>query len=295
VEQNARVRHNLLVNDYERVASIIRFLDAQHSQQPDLDELASRLKLSRYHFHRLFSRWAGVTPKDFLQCLTMQHARERLRRGATVLETAFDSGLSSPSRLHDLCMTLEAATPGEIKTGGAGWTIEVGCAESPFGWCVVGTGPRGVCHLAFVDARERQNAAASVAELWPGADVRRNDRQAREIVEQIFQFPRNGSPATLRAFVRATPFQLRVWRALLRVPTGALVSYGNLAAAVGSPAAARAVGTAVGSNPVAFLIPCHRVIRETGVMGEYRWGRERKRLMLGWEDMRRSSSVEALR
>ena len=147
------------MNDYERVARIIRFLDARHEEQPDLDALAVRAGLSRFHFHRLFSRWAGVTPKDFLQCLTVRHARERLCRGESVLDATLNEGLSSPGRLHDLCVTLEAATPGEIKSGGAGWTIDAGFIASPFGNCFIGVGPRGVCHLAFVETRPRRAAA----------------------------------------------------------------------------------------------------------------------------------------
>jgi AraC family transcriptional regulator of adaptative response/methylated-DNA-[protein]-cysteine methyltransferase len=225
----------------------------------------------------LFSRWAGVTPKDFLQCLTAEHARERLRRGESVLDAALNTGLSSPGRLHDLCVTLEAATPGEIKAGGAGWTIDAGISETPFGRCCVGNGPRGVCHLAFVE----NEGLSELQRAWPFAKLKRNDGMARAITAQMFQ---NGANVNLKALVRGTPFQLRVWRALMKVPQGAVVSYGHLAAAIGRPGAARAVGTAVGSNPLAFLIPCHRVIRETGVMGQYRWGWERKRAMLGWED-----------
>lgn len=272
------------MNDYDRVARIIRFLDARHVEQPDLDELAAHAGLSRFHFHRLFSRWAGVTPKDFLQCLTVRHARERLRRGESVLNATLNEGLSSPGRLHDLCVTLEAATPGEIKTGGASWTIDCGFADTPFGNCFIGTGPRGVCHLAFVETRDRAAAAAPLIEAWPNAKLRWNQNSVQKLGAQIFQPRRANSPAVnLRAFVRATPLQLRVWRALLRVPSGVLVSYGDLATSLGRPRAARAVGTAVAGNTLAFLIPCHRVIRETGVVGDYRWGHERKRMMLGWE------------
>ena len=272
------------MNDYERVARIIRYLDENHLEQPDLADLAAHSGLSRFHLHRLFSRWAGVTPKDFLQSLTLADARERLRRGESVLDATLNTGLSSPGRLHDLCVTLEAATPGEIKAGGEGWMIEVGFADSPFGDCCIGIGPRGVCHLAFVENGDRDAEAARIADAWPRARLRWSDAQARQLGAQIFKPANTDSPSVgLRAFVRATPFQLRVWRALLSVPPGAVVSYGHLAAAVARPNAARAVGTAVGSNPLAFLIPCHRVIRETGVIGQYRWGHERKRVMLGWE------------
>jgi len=274
------------MNDYERVARIIRYLDENHLEQPDLADLAAHAGLSRYHLHRLFSRWAGVTPKDFLQSLTLAHAREGLRQGESVLDATFNTGLSSPGRLHDLCVTLAAATPGEIKAGGEGWVIEAGFTDSPFGWCCVGLGPRGVCHLAFVENGDRETAATALAGAWPRAHLHWHNAPARRIAAQIFKRTgEDSSPAGLRAFVRGTPFQVRVWRALLAVPPGSVVSYGHLAAAVGQPNAARAVGTAVGANPLAFLIPCHRVIRETGVIGQYRWGHERKRLMLGWESV----------
>ena len=273
------------MNDYERIARIIRFLDERHNEQPDLETLAGHAGLSRFHFHRLFSAWAGITPKDFLQCLTLAHAKGLLRQGESVLSATLDLGLSAPSRLHDLCVNLEAASPGELKSGGAGWTIQAGFADSPFGVCLVGEGPRGICHLAFVEAEARQTAAAALQKEWPQARLDWNDVVAARLVASLFAPVANGDarPA-LRAYVRGTAFQVRVWRALLQIPRGALVSYGGLAAAaVGSSAAARAIGTAVGNNPLAYLIPCHRVIRATGVMGNYRWGRERKRAMVAWE------------
>jgi AraC family transcriptional regulator of adaptative response/methylated-DNA-[protein]-cysteine methyltransferase len=264
------------MNDYERVARIIRYLDAHSEEQPGLEVLAAEAGLSESHFHRLFSRWAGVTPKDFLQCLTAENARERLQRGETVLDAAFAAGLSSPGRLHDLCVALEAASPGEIKAGGEGWEIVAGFAETPFGLACLGNGPRGLCHLAFVENEDRREIEAA----WPKARFRWSDATMREIATPIFQ---NGPGGDLKAFVRATPFQLRVWRALLRIPPGAVISYGHLAKAIGSPQASRAVGTAVGANPLAYLIPCHRVIRETGIIGQYRWGHERKCALLGRE------------
>lgn len=277
------------MNDYERVSRVIRHLDARQQEQPELEELARHAGLSPFHFHRLFARWAAVTPKDFLQCLTATHARQLLARGETLLETAFATGLSSPGRLHDLCVSLEGASPGEIKSGGEGWEIELGLAETPFGPCCIGTGPRGICHLSFLESLDPKQAALPVAHAWPRARRRWNNAAAAAMAATLFRTPDEAarSPATnLRAFVRATPFQLRVWQALLRVPSGALVSYGTLARTVGRPGAARAVGTAVGSNPIAFLIPCHRVIRETGILGQYRWGPERKRALIGWETAR---------
>jgi AraC family transcriptional regulator of adaptative response/methylated-DNA-[protein]-cysteine methyltransferase len=272
------------MGDYERIAGVIRYLDQHHAAQPDLADLARRTGLSPFHFHRLFSSWAGVTPKAFLQCLTLAHARERLRRGESVLDSALAAGLSGPGRLHDLCVKLEAASPGEMKTGGASWRIDAGFAASPFGTCLIGRGPRGICQMSFVEPGDEDSAWAGLEADWPEARLRRDDAVAARLIETVFARPSSRARRRpLQAFVKGTAFQVRVWRALLRVQPGQLTTYGRLAAAIGCPAAARAVGTAVARNPVSFLIPCHRVIRETGVMGEYRWGRVRKRAMVGWE------------
>ncbi|HXP62569.1 MAG TPA: methylated-DNA--[protein]-cysteine S-methyltransferase [Dongiaceae bacterium] len=269
---------------YERIAQVIRYLDAHHAEQPGLAVLAAQLGLNPFHFHRLFSEWAGVTPKDFLQCLTLAHAKTLLQDGQSVLDSALEAGFSGPGRLHDLCVTLEAASPGEVKSGGKGWSIRFGFAETPFGECIAGEGPRGVCYLAFVDGANRQTATAALEETWPQAELARDDQVVARLAAQVFHRskPEQARPA-IRAFVRGSAFQVRVWKALLRVPPGSLVTYGRLAAAIGQPAAARAVGSAVGNNPLAFLIPCHRVIRETGLLGGYRWGPARKRAMLAWE------------
>ena len=270
------------MNDYERIAQIIRYLDERRAEQPDLAALAAHAGLSPFHLLRLFSAWAGVTPKDFLQCLTLAHAQKLLREGESVLDAALESGLSGPGRLHDLCVNLEAASPGEWKSGGAGWMISVGFAESPFGKCLIAESPRGVCHLSFVE--DEKSALAGLQNDWPQAKIKRDDSVASRLAAKIFAPPSGThSRPGLRAFVRGTPFQVRVWRALLQVPPGSLTSYGRLAATLGRPAAARAVGAAVGQNPLAYLIPCHRVIRETGVIGNYRWGPIRKRAMIAWE------------
>jgi AraC family transcriptional regulator, regulatory protein of adaptative response / methylated-DNA-[protein]-cysteine methyltransferase len=272
------------MNDYERIALVIRYLDAHRTEQPDLTTLAGYVGLSPFHFHRLFSAWAAITPKDFLQCLTLSHAKELLRKGASVLDVALISGLSGPARLHDLCVSLEAASPGELKSGGEGWTISAGFADGPFGRCLVGESPRGICHLSFVESGDDMPEMTALRENWPRAQLQRDDSAAAQMIDRVFERPdRARSRPVLRAFVRGTEFQVRVWRALMQVRQGALVSYGRLAAAVDKPAAARAVGTVVGQNPLAYLIPCHRVIRETGAIGEYRWGRVRKRAILAWE------------
>jgi AraC family transcriptional regulator, regulatory protein of adaptative response / methylated-DNA-[protein]-cysteine methyltransferase len=271
------------MNDYERIARVIRYVDAHHAEQPRLSVLAREARLSVFHFHRLFSVWAGVTPKGFLQWLTYSRAQGLLRDGESVLGTALEAGLSGPGRLHDLCVSMEAASPGEIQSGGAGWTMTAGFCPSPFGDCLAAQSPRGVCHLSFVDS-DRKAAWDNLKQLWPKARWQRDDAAAQKLLAGVFARPgrlEGGRP--LRVFVKGTDFQLRVWRALLRIPPGHLTTYGQLASAVGAPLAARAVGSAVGSNELAWLIPCHRVIRQTGAAGEYRWGAVRKRAIIAWE------------
>src|SRR5712692_2706504 len=207
------------MNDYERVANVIRFLDQHHIDQPDLNELARGAGLSSFHFHRLFSAWAGVTPKDFLQCLTFEHVKTLLRDGDSVLDAALNAGLSGPGRLHDLCVTLEAASPGEMKNGGAGMKIDYGFAETPFGEALIAETTRGICHLSFVEEQARNGARDLLADQWPIARLQRADQRAEELSGNIFARPlQNQSRPRLRAFVRGTPFQVRVWRALLSVP-----------------------------------------------------------------------------
>jgi len=271
------------MNDYERIAKVIRYVDAHHAEQPSLSDLAREAGLSDFHFHRLFSTWAGVTPKNFLQWLTFSRAEGLLRDGESVLAAALESGLSGPGRLHDLCVRLQAASPGEIKSGGAGWTMTAGFTLTPFGDGLAAQGPRGLCHLSFVD-NDRKAAWDELKRLWPNARWRRDDAAIQGLLAGVFDSrvkSETGRPLTV--FVKGTEFQLRVWRALLRIPSGRLTTYGQLAAAIGAPSAARAVGSAVGGNELAWLIPCHRVIRQTGATGEYRWGAVRKRAMLAWE------------
>lgn len=272
------------MNDYRRIELVIRYLDECHSEQPNLARLAEYAGLSQFHFHRLFSKWAGITPKDFLRCLTLTHAKELLRRGDNVLDVSLLTGLSGPGRLHDLFVNLEAASPGEVKSRGEGWSIYAGFAESPFGPCLIAESPRGICQLSFLESENGEAEWKMLHENWPRADLRRDDDRACRIAERIFtSSAANQSKPTLRAYVRGTAFQVQVWRALLQIKPGTLVSYGSLAALLDKPAAARAVGSALAKNHLAYLIPCHRVIRETGVVGDYRWGKHRKRAMIAWE------------
>jgi AraC family transcriptional regulator of adaptative response/methylated-DNA-[protein]-cysteine methyltransferase len=270
------------MSDYERIARVIRYLDQNRGEQPDLATLARVAGLSQSHFHRLFTTWAGTTPKRFLQCLNFENVRTLLRQGKSILDAAFATGLSGPGRLHDLCINLEAASPGEIKSGGAGWTIKAGFGPSPFGQCLVAQSPRGICHLSFVDG-DSATAWTELQELWPNAKWHRDDAGACSLINRIFAKSRSSSTNQLSVYVKGTEFQIRVWRALLQIPQGQLTTYGRLAGAIGQPTAARAVGSAVGSNSISWLIPCHRVIRETAVIGGYRWGLLRKRAMLTHE------------
>lgn len=271
---------------YEVVARAILYLRAQALQQPSLAEVAQAVHLSEYHLQRVFAAWAGISPKRFLQYLTKEYAREALREAQDVLSVTQASGLSSASRLHDLMVSCEAMTPGEIKSGGAGVTLGWGQADTPFGTALAGWTPRGLCYLAFLDgdaARRQQELCAA----WPAAQLQRDDTQARRLLEQVF--PGTPLPGRLHLLLRGTNFQLKVWEALLRLPPGRRVSYTQLAALAGTPKAQRAVGSALAANPIAYLIPCHRVIRESGDSGLYRWGGERKAAMLAWEAGRNPS------
>lgn len=271
------------MNDYERIAEVIRYLDAHYGRQPDLDEVAQLLGLSPFHFHRVFRRWAGITPKAFIQCLTLAAAREALREGRSVLDTAYDVGLSGPGRLHDLCIKWEAATPGEIKAGGADLNLTFGIGDTPFGPGLAAWTPRGLAHLAFLDAANEEFAVDDLRRRWPRATPTRDDAKAQTWLALALNPEELSERRDLAAWVQGSPFQIKVWRALIAIPAGQLVSYGDLARAIERPGAARAIGSAVAANPLAFLIPCHRVIRESGAIGDYRWRHGRKRTLIAWE------------
>ena len=281
------------MNDYGRISEAIRFLEGHASEQPSLSTLATHLGMSTSHCHRLFSRWAGVTPKDFVQALTVERAKAALRKGESVLEATYQSGLSGPGRLHDLCVSLEAASPGEIKSRGEGLTIDAALIDSPFGKCLLGECERGVCHLSFhdeADADVSEPDLFSELELrWERARIVRNPAKIRTLGKVIFSAePEKRLSATrlrdgIRLFVRGSGFQVKVWRALLAVSSGSLVSYGSLAKAIEAEGASRAVGSAVGRNEIAYLIPCHRVVLSTGVIHAYRWGALRKKAILAQE------------
>ncbi len=272
------IEHDL---EYVRIAKAIRYLDANATQQPSLDALSDHVGLSKYHFHRLFKQWAGLTPKQFLQFLTVEKAKELLRRSESMLATAYEAGLSGPGRLHDLFVVVEAMTPGEYKALGDGLQIRFGFVATPFGEGLLATTERGICHFSFL-TKGRDPAFEEMAEAWSAADLVEDEPWAAETVRQIFA-PPPPSRDPLRLHLRGSNFQIKVWEALLDIPFGAAVTYGQLGNRAGTPGGARAVGSAVGANPVAYLIPCHRVLRATGSFGGYHWGVDRKRAMLLWE------------
>lgn len=262
--------------DYARVEAAIRFIEAHALEQPSLAETAAAVGLSRHHFHRLFRDWAGITPKRFLQLLTLEHAKRTLEESRSVLDASFRTGLSGPSRLHDLFVTLEGVTPGEHRAGGDGLEVRWGVTDSPFGAAFVATTPRGVCHLAFLDD-PADPPLPELAARWPEARLLRDDGSAARVAERVFD------AQSIPLHVRGTNFQVQVWQALLRIPPGALACYEDVARGIGRPSAVRAVAGAVGENRIAWLIPCHRVIRKVGEAGGYRWGTTRKRAMLARE------------
>jgi AraC family transcriptional regulator of adaptative response/methylated-DNA-[protein]-cysteine methyltransferase len=270
-----------LAEDYRRVEQAIRFLEQNVRRQPSLAEIAAASGLSEFHFQRLFGRWVGISPKRFLQFLTKEYARSLLERSRNLLEASYDAGLSGPSRLHDLFVSCEAVTPGEVRARGEGLTVSWGVHPSPFGKCLLALTERGICGLHFVE--DPNQALESLRRSWPRARLQAAAELTAGYMKRVFPFRPGAVPAPLHLYVRGTNFQIQVWQALLRIPLGAAVSYEELARFVGLPGGARAVGNAVGDNPIPFLIPCHRVIRKLGEFGNYGEGPLRKKAILGWE------------
>ncbi|MDL5383443.1 bifunctional transcriptional activator/DNA repair enzyme AdaA [Aeromonas hydrophila] len=273
------------MSDYARIADAIRFIASQVARQPTLDEIAAHVHLSPFHFQRLFSRWAGVTPKRYLQVLTLERAKALLQEPRPLLEVADTLGLSSGSRLYDHFVQLEAVTPGEYKQRGAGLVIDHGVHDTPFGQAFVALTPRGVCNFSFLDEQAPQSPLTALTQSWPEAELREAPSRTQNVINTMF----DGSKAPDRPIslhVSGTNFQISVWRALLQIPPAKVVSYAQVASAVGNPKAARAVGLAVGANPVALMIPCHRVIQQNGKLGGYHWGETRKQAIHVWEAAR---------
>jgi AraC family transcriptional regulator of adaptative response/methylated-DNA-[protein]-cysteine methyltransferase len=274
-------------NDYQRVAQAIRFLEGNYRAQPSLDEMAGSVHLSKYHFQRLFKRWAGISPTKFLQYLTIGYAKERLQESKSVLDAALDAGLSGPSRLHDLFVTFEATTPGEYRRQGEGLEIAYGFHDSPFGTCLLATTQRGICGLQFVDADDTLRALQTLRERWPHGRFVDKPEETQAIVDRIFAPVAGDRSRPFHLLLKGTNFQVNVWQALLNIPPGGMASYGDVATYLDKPGASRAVASAIAHNPVGYLIPCHRVISSTGKIHGYQWGVARKKAMLGLEASRR--------
>jgi AraC family transcriptional regulator of adaptative response/methylated-DNA-[protein]-cysteine methyltransferase len=267
--------------NYNRIADAINYIKQNFKGQPNLDEVAEKVHLSPYHFQRLFTDWAGISPKKFLQYLSVEYAKEVLQeKQATLFDTAFDTGLSGTGRLHDLFINLEGMTPAEYKNGGKALTINYSFAESPFGDIIVASTLKGICYLAFAD--DKQSAFAQLQQKFPNAAYRQYADAMQQNALFIFREDWSALP-DIKLHLKGTPFQLKVWDALLKIPVGGLNTYANVAHNIDSPTASRAVGSAIGQNPVAFLIPCHRVIKSTGESGQYHWGATRKSAIIGWE------------
>jgi len=278
--------------DYARIERALHFLNGNRLHHPSLEEIAAHVHLSPFHFERLFQRWAGTSPKRFLQFLTKEHAKTLLRDSKSLLDVAGESGLSGVGRLHDLFVSCEAVTPGEYKSFGQGVTIRYGFHPTPFGECLLAMTDRGLCALHFLT----ESKPATIRELrseWNGAVLREDESGTAAICRQIFEPSLELRHAPFHLYLRGTNFQLKVWQALLTIPSGGLVSYGKLAGMIGAPKAHRAVGSAVGRNPISYLIPCHRVIQGMGAFGNYGGGRLRKQAMIGWEAVQAAASEGA--
>lgn len=268
--------------NYDRIAQAIEYINQHFKSQPGLDEIAEKIHLSPAHFQRLFTEWAGTSPKKFLQYVSVEHAKKLLKEEdqSTLFDAAYETGLSSTSRLHDLFVNIEGMTPAEYKNGGKNLTINYSFAESPFGSLIVASTPKGVCYMAF--QQDEIQALNDLKSKFPNAFF----QQKLDLLQQnaLFIFQNDWSRLSeIKLHLKGTDFQLKVWESLLKIPMGKLATYGSVANQIGNPNASRAVGTAIGSNPVAFLIPCHRVIQSSGVLGGYMWGTTRKTAIIGWE------------
>lgn len=277
------------MNDYQRIEKAIAYLDGNFRDQPSIEQVAAQVGVSVSHFHRLFQRWAGITPKRFLEYVTASHARRLLTESLPIMESAWQCGLSGGSRLHDLFVGLEGITPGQIRKRGDGLTVYWGIHDSPFGPCLLARTERGICNLRFVAGNQSDQATEFLQSHWPRARLVRDQPLTSRSMANVLTGLADGQSHGLRLHVGGTNFRVRVWAALLEIPPGRVASYGQLAGAIGQPKAVRATGTAVGANPVALLIPCHRVLRASGAFGQYAGGPERKRAILAWESARTGS------
>ncbi len=267
--------------NYDRIAESIRYLKENFKEQPSLNEIASKVHLSPFHFQRLFSDWAGVSPKKFTQYLSVEYAKQLLKgQQETLLDTAYKTGLSGTSRLHDLFVNIEGMTPGEYKMGGENLTIHFSFFKSPFGTLLAASTSKGICHISFED--ENRHDLTTLKQQFPNAKYQQKVDKFQQDALLVFQNDWKNLD-TINLHLKGSPFQLKVWEALLKIPMGGLTTYGKIAQTIQRPKASRAVGTAIGRNPVAYLIPCHRVIQSSGGLGGYRWGTTRKTAIIGWE------------
>ncbi len=272
------------MTDYQRIEKAILYLKDNFKQQPDLDQVAREVNLSPFHFQRMFKDWAGVSPKKFLQFISVEYAKSLLKQDLTLADASFETGLSGTSRLHDLFISIEGMTPGEFKNGGSSLVINYSFAETPFGDIIIASTPKGICYLSFLETPAL--GIESLSAQFPLASFHQKTDLLQQKALRFFTGNWN-DPGQLKLHLKASAFQLKVWNALLHIPLGGMATYQAIAHQIKSPLASRAVGTAIGANPVAYLIPCHRVIRSNGVTGEYHWGAGRKSVMLGWEATRR--------
>ena len=278
-------------DDYDRVRRAIAFISKHWRRHPSLDEIAGHVGLSVSHFHHLFRRWAGITPKAFLQAVTLDRARTMLKDSASILDATYELGLSGPGRLHDLFVTHEAMTPGEFRTGGAGLTMHYGFHASPFGLALIMLAPLGLAGVAFADPGEEAAALADMTRRWPNAQFREDSARTAPYAARIFDPAEWNADRPLNIVMIGTDFEVRVWKTLLKIPMGCATTYSDIAGHIGSPKAARAVGAAVGKNPMSFVVPCHRVLGRSGALTGYHWGLTRKQAMLGWEGGRTTAEA----
>lgn len=274
------------MSDYDRIASAMAYLVERAIEQPSLEEIAAHVHLSPYHFQRLFCRWAGTTPKRFLQVITLERGKALLDNSRSLLDVSHELGLSSSSRLHDHFVQLEAVTPGEYKNLGKEVQIEYGVHPTPLGSMFVAVTRRGVCRAEFMDFNSREDLLNDLHNAWPLSSVRESLASTRHVIDAFFSSGTASRQGPLSLHVAGTNFQIAVWRALLKIPMGSVASYAEVAKSIGAPRSARAVGNAIGANPVALLIPCHRVIQQSGALGGYRWGPTKKLMVQTWEKMR---------
>jgi AraC family transcriptional regulator of adaptative response/methylated-DNA-[protein]-cysteine methyltransferase len=267
--------------NYQRIEEAIRFLELNFKRQPDLDEVADHIHLSPFHFQKMFTEWAGISPKRFLQFLTVDFLKEKLLESKNLVDAAESAGLSAQSRVYDLFTTLEAVTPQEYKLKGSGIRIDYGFHYTPFGSCLIGVTERGICWLSFLENdQDQRSALEELKQYWHNSVFHEDSNLTKVFIDQIFN---QQDKKKLHLFVKGTNFQIKVWEALLRIPEGSVTTYQGVAHSINSPKAMQAVGSAVGSNHIAYLIPCHRVIRKDGILGEYRWHSSRKKGLIGWE------------